>query len=243
MPLAAVGALAVCGATLAMVGSDTRLLRLGVSCSLAATVSVTVLLRARERDHAREAAENAAAHRREEAHLQNEVEELDAAVERLTGELASVRKELAEVTVAHSAALLARVAPAPAALSRDEFLEGAAALGDGPESAAALESAALESEPVDADSVEAGPAVRPMVPEPPLELRPIELASIRAFRNGTEQRTDEPELTEAAADPAAGQPDSEPAPAEEERTKAKVIDLTAHDDTQPLHIPEIRKRA
>src|SRR6266545_4315459 len=170
IPLAAVGALAVCSGALAIFGSDTRMLRLGVSGSLAAAVAIALLLRARERDQARELMFESSARRREEALFHDRLQSLGETVTKLSSEIVSLREELAEVTAAHSAAVLVATAPSrPSALTREAFLEAAAALGPGPERPLEM----VLSAPSDDVVPHLSPA-----PSLPMELRPVELAPV-----------------------------------------------------------------
>ena len=294
LPLAAVGALAVCSGALAIFGSDTRLLRLGVSGSVAAAVAIALLLRARERDQARELLAETSARRREETLLHGRLRDMDDTVTKLSSEIVALREELAEVTAAHSAAVLVNTARSrPLALTREAFLEAAAALGPGSERPVELVSVAPSDE-----------VVRDLRPAPqlPMDLRPVELAPVwpveparteatQTTQPAAEQPTAEPAVDQLVAEPrataepaadqlaavqlAAVQPAAEPSatpeptvvqPTAEQLTAepgataepaaeqegvsevadhedVKVIDLTAEDDTQPLRLAEVRKRA
>jgi hypothetical protein len=265
LPLVAVGALAVSGAALAILTSDTRLLRLGVSCSLAATVSVAALMRVRERDQIRELAVETSARRRDEAVFQEQLQGLRGVIDKLAAQVVDLREELAEVTAAHSAAVLLNTAPwRPAALTSEAFLTAAAALTAGPETAeesevgsgaeSAVEEPVAQEVPDEAAAGEPEPRPAGSLPH---ELRPVPLETASWSWFGVQRSDDDLAETAAAEDQTTDaeaevaeveavdaeddeEREAEPAVAAEAR---RLIDLTAHDDTQPLRLAGVRKQA
>jgi hypothetical protein len=247
--MAAVGALAVCSAALATFGSDTRLLRLGVSCSLAAAVSTAALLRAREREQARELSVESSGRRLEQAEFQQQIKGLGGVVDKLNAEIVTLREELAEVTAAHAAALLVKTAPArPTSLTREAFAEAAAALAAGPERSGAskpVERLATELRPIELALAAAVVKPAPKAePEEPVAAE-AEEAQVAEADEPTVVQAEEPATADdEPKDQPPEQPEDEPGDqVGDEAEPAQVIDLTAHDDTQPLRLAGVRKRA